>query len=122
MTKTQTRIAMEKQPHERWRVEWCSEMPVTEFGDADIDRAVYSHRSFAFPALAIAFARNLLRGLIKGTTAEYGVCRIDRQEMRVDAGILASENWRTLAWEDVETTGEISSPDDEIKFEPSRNW
>lgn len=110
----------DRKPRERWKVSWCSEMPVTEFGDADVDRATYVFRPFTARYAAERFARQLLRATAADAPV-YGVCTIYRQERLVDADILQNEGWRKLAWEDVETSGEISSPDDPITYEPARH-
>ena len=43
-----------------WEVEWCSHLPVNEFGDADIDRAKYHRRYFQKRDAAFTFARQVL--------------------------------------------------------------
>ncbi len=43
-----------------WEVEWCIELPETEWGDADIDAAKYKRRDFEKKDDALAFAKTVL--------------------------------------------------------------
>ncbi len=85
---------------ERWEIEWTSEMPIDpDTGDADIDNAVFSRKSFATKAEAMSFAKSLFAG---GKLAD-GDCVINRQEPAIDAGTLEHEGRSVVRWYDRET-------------------
>lgn len=59
----------------RFEVEWCSEIPVDEYGDSDMDRAKYHTRKFEDVDLARAYAREVFPkdafGVVSITPVEF---------------------------------------------------
>lgn len=58
-----------------WEVEWCSELPIDEFGDTDMDRAVMCFRDFQTLEAARKFAKRIL------PKDQFGVVTINEFQM-----------------------------------------
>lgn len=83
-----------KQTPTRYQVEWCSNLPLTEEGDADRDRATYSRKAFVKFEDAVAFAKDILTKKLDA----YGSCEVEFQEYLLDADILENEERTVYRW------------------------
>ncbi len=83
--------------NQRYVVEWCSEIPLNECGDSDMDRAKYVRSPYKTLTLAIDFAKELIR-LSKDA---FGSVRVEEQEVRINDDILEHEGREVKQWHTV---------------------
>lgn len=95
----------------RYRVEYCSEIPKDENGDAIMDAAVYQACAIANFIDAKLIAWNILKN--GAGNLPWEIVTIEKQSAEVDTDMLQHEGIRRLVWETVErweTTGDGEEP------------
>ncbi len=68
----------------QYEVEWTSEVPLDEYGDRDIDRAVNKYRRFPSKSLAMAFARKISGDSFWGCAYLRALREVSRAEIEPD--------------------------------------
>lgn len=82
---------------QRWLLEWCSGIPLNEFGDGDLNRAIYVREPFD----SLEAAKMRAVQLIANEWDAFGCVRLQRQAIAVDEDILEHEGRAVVGWRDI---------------------